>query len=158
MILLSECDKMTGIKDIESTVRELIRTDESIVSAYDYKMLCRDYDTTVANIKELIAAKKDLTEKLENQMNEFFKLKQNFLFRKLKINSFKLIPSVISFEYIFFIPKSVKRTSRQYYCYISMMDRLTREYDSISKINDAYSILDITATLNLDELLNNWEE
>ncbi len=59
----------------------------------------------------------------------------------------------MSFEYKFFIPKSVDKTSRQYYCYISMMDQLMREYDSISKVKDTYSILDITATLNLGELL-----
>lgn len=31
-----------------------------------------------------------------------------------------------------------------------MMDRLTREYDSISKVNDEYLLLDIASALNLD--------
>ena len=115
---------MTTINDIELTIRDIIRTDESIVSTYDSKLLCSDYETTIGKLKELIATKKELTETLENQFNQFFKLKQNFLSRKLKINSFKLVPTLISFEYKFFLPKSVERTSKQYYCYISMMDRL----------------------------------
>ncbi len=145
---------MTTINDIELTIRDIIRTDESIVSTYDSKLLCSDYETTIGKLKELIATKKELTETLENQFNQFFKLKQNFLSRKLKINSFKLVPTLISFEYKFFLPKSVERTSKQYYCYISMMDRLTREYDSISKVkNDEYVMLDITKSLNLNKLI-----
>lgn len=145
---------MTTINDIELTIRDIIRTDESIVSTYDSKLLCSDYETTIGKLKELIATKKELTETLENQFNQFFKLKQNFLSRKLKINSFKLVPTLISFEYKFFIPKSVEKTSKQYYCYISMMDRLTREYDSISKVkNDEYVMLDITKSLNLNKLI-----
>jgi len=145
---------VTTINDIELTIRDIIRTDESIVSTYDSKLLCSDYETTIGKLKELIATKKELTETLENQFNQFFKLKQNFLSRKLKINSFKLVPTLISFEYKFFLPKSVERTSKQYYCYISMMDRLTREYDSISKVkNDEYVMLDITKSLNLNKLI-----
>lgn len=145
---------MTTINDIELTIRDIIRTDESIVSTYDSKLLCSDYETTIDKLKELIATKKELTETLENQFNQFFKLKQNFLSRKLKINSFKLIPTLISFEYKFFLPKSVEKTSKQYYCYISMMDRLTHEYDSISKVkNDEYLMLDITKSLNLNKLI-----
>lgn len=145
---------MTTINDIELTIRDIIRTDESIVSTYDSKLLCSDYETTIDKLKELIATKKELTETLENQFNQFFKLKQNFLSRKLKINSFKLVPTLISFEYKFFIPKSVEKASKQYYCYISMMDRLTREYDSISKVkNDEYVMLDITKSLNLNKLI-----
>lgn len=38
----------------------------------------------------------------------------------------------------------------EYFCYISMRDRLTREYDCISKLNDKYLLLDIISALNLD--------
>ena len=149
---------MTDIKDIELIIRDIIRTDEKIVSAYDSQLLCCDYQNALNTLKDLCTSKKDLIESLENSMNEFFKLKQNPLFKKLKINSFKLVPAVISFEYLFFLPKSVDRTSRQYYCYVSMMDRLTREYDSISQVKNTYSILDITATLNLENLLKNYDD
>lgn len=149
---------MTKIKNIESIIRDMIRTDESIVSAYDSRLLCSDYENTLEKLKELYSAKTDLIESLENSMNEFFEVKQNRITRKLKINSFKLVPTLIGFEYKFFIPRTVERTSRQYYCYVSMMDRLTREYDSISKVKNDYLILDITATLNLDKLFKNRTE
>lgn len=146
---------MTNIKNIELIIRDMIRTDEAIVSTYDSKLLCKDYENTLNKLKELYDAKTNLIESLEENMNEFFKLKQNILSKKLKINSFKLVPTLIGFEYQFYIPRTVDRTSRQYYCYISMMDQLTREYDSISKVKDEYLILDITATLNLDKLFKN---
>ena len=148
---------MTNINDIESIIRDLIRTDEEIVSAYDSKLLCSDYDATLDKLRKLCKNKKDLVDSLITSMNDFFKLKQNSITKKLKINSFRFVPALISFEYIFFLPKSVDKTSRQYYCYISMMNRLTREYDCISQARGAYSILDITATLNLDDLLKNNE-
>lgn len=149
---------MTDIRDIESIIRDLIRTDEKIVSAYDSKLLCSDYENTINKLKELCTTKKDLVESLEKSMNEFFKLKQNSITKKLKINSFRLVPSMISLDYKFFLPKSVDQTSRQYYCYISMMERLTRKYDCISKVRDTYCLLDITATLNLNELLKNYDD
>ena len=39
-----------------------------------------------------------------------------------------------------------------------MMEKLTREYDCISKVRDTYCLLDITATLNLNELLKNYDD
>ena len=149
---------MPNIKDIESIIREIIRTDEKIVSACDSQLLCSDYEATLDKLKELCTNKKDLIESLEKSMNEFFELKQNPITKKLKINSFRLVPSLISLEYKFFLPKSVDRTSRQYYCYISMMERLSREYDSISNVRGTYSLLDITATLNLDNLVKNYDD
>ena len=143
---------MTKIRDIELIIEEIIRTDESIVSNYDSKLLCREYKNTLNNLKELYTNKQNLVASLENSMNDFFELKQNFLSKKFKVNSFKLIPTLISFEYKFHIPKSVDKTSRQYHCYISMMDHLTIKYDSITKIKDDYLILDITASLKLDKL------
>ena len=67
---------MTDIRDIESIIRDLIRTDEKIVSAYDSKLLCSDYENTINKLKELCTTKKDLVESLEKSMNEFFKLKK----------------------------------------------------------------------------------
>ena len=143
------------IKDIESIIRDIIKTNEKIVSVYDSQLLCSDYEDIINKLKELCTIKKDLIESLEKSMNVFFKLKQNPITKKLKINSFRLVPSLISLDYKFFLPKSVDQTSRQYYCYISMMERLTREYECISKVRNTYCLLDITATLNLDELLKN---
>ena len=41
---------MTTINDIELTIRDIIRTDESIVSTYDSKLLCSDYETIILDI------------------------------------------------------------------------------------------------------------
>ena len=141
---------MTDINDIELNIKEIITINEMIVSTYDSKLLCSDYEDTLNELKKLCNTKKDLFKSLEKNMNEFFNLKQNLLSKKFKINSFKLIPTLIGFEYKFHLPKSVDKTSRQYFCYITMMDRLTREYDSISKVNDEYLLLDIASALNLD--------
>lgn len=66
---------MTTINDIEVIIRDIIRTDESIVSAYDSKLLCEDYESTLDRLKELCTTKKVLIESLVKSMNEFFKLK-----------------------------------------------------------------------------------
>ena len=141
---------MTDINDIKLNIKEIITINEMIVSTYDSKLLCSDYEDTLNKLKKLCNTKKDLFKSLEKNMNEFFNLKQNLLSKKFKINSFKLIPTLICFEYKFHLPKSVDKTSRQYFCHITMMDRLTREYDSISKVNDEYLLLDIASALNLD--------
>ena len=76
---------MTDIKEIELIIRDIIRTDEEIVSAYDSRLLCRYYNGTIDKLKKLCATKKDLIHSLVISMNEFFKLKQNpfFLFLAL---------------------------------------------------------------------------
>ena len=145
---------MVTIDDIESIIREIIRTDEMIVSNYDSRLLCSDFEQTKNKLKELVDKKKELKTSLESTVNDFFNIKEKKILKFITINSFKLIPSIIGFEYIFSLPRSVNKNSREYYCYISLMERLVREYDSISKIKNEYVILDITATLDLNNLLN----
>ena len=142
---------MSKIKEIEMIIIELIKTNEKIVTKYDPKLLCSSYDDTLKEINQLLEKKKGLMDKLVYSMNEFFQIKENFITRKLKFNSFRLVPTFISFEYRFFIPKSVDVTSRQYFCYICMMDKLLNEYDVISLKHDGYYFLDISATLNLNK-------
>ena len=144
---------MVTIDNIEKIIKEIIRTDESIVVNYDSKLLCDEYENTKNTLKTLVDRKKELIESLTNTINEFFQIKPKSIFKVIKLNSFKLMPDIISFKLKFYLPQSVDKTSRQYYCYVSMMDKLVRQYDSISKEDDGYSILDITATLNIDELL-----
>ena len=144
---------MPDIKDIESIITDLIRANESIVSAYDAGMLCSDYDNAKNNLKKLIVKKQEIIDNLEKSMNEFFKIRQNFITRRIPVMSFKLIGKVTAFEYRFNIPKTVSTTSRQYFFYTSLMDRLTKKYDVITLQRDGYYILDITATLNLKKLL-----
>ena len=55
---------MTDIKDIELIIRDIIRTDEKIVSAYDSQLLCCDYQNTLNTLKDLCTSKKDLIESL----------------------------------------------------------------------------------------------
>ena len=148
---------MVTIDDIESIIRDIIRTDEMIVSNYDSRLLCSDFDKTINTLKELVDHKKELISSLESSINEFFNIKEKKILKFIKINSFKLTPTIINFEYIFTLPRSVNRNSRQYFCYVSLMDRLVREYDSISKVKDEYTILDITASLKLDDLLKDKE-
>lgn len=144
---------MEKIEYIELIIRELIRVNESIVTSYDSYLLCKDYENTLNKLKRLYRDKKELTQNLIESMNEFFEIPQNFLSKRIRLLSFQLVPNVIGFEFQFFIPKSVDRQSRQYFCYINMMDRPVREYDSISKIKGQYFILDITSTLPLEKLL-----
>lgn len=143
---------MSGINEIELMIRDLIRVNEKLVSAFDSQLLCSDWENTRATLKELYDEKTDLIESLEKSVNEFFSIKQNFITRKLKITSFSLIPSIISYEFKFNIPKTVNKSSREYFCYISLMDRLVREYDVITVKNDDYYILDITQSLNIEKL------
>ena len=143
---------MGKIEYLELLIRELIRVNESIVTGYDSYLLCKDYENTLNKLKRLYKDKIELTQNLIVSMNEFFEIPQNFLSKRIRLFSFQLVPNVIGFEYQFFIPKSVDRQSRQYFCYINMMDRLVKEYDSISKIKGQYFILDITATLPLEKL------
>ena len=145
---------MEKIKYLELLIRELIRTNESIVTSYDSHMLCSDYEKTKDKLKRLYKDKKELTENLKVSMDEFFEIPQNFLSKRIRILSFQWLPNVLGFEYKFFIPKTVDRQSRQYFCYTCLMDKLVREYDSISKIKGEYYILDITATLPIDDLLD----
>ena len=144
---------MEKIRYIELLIRQLIRTNVSIVTSYDSYSFCKDYKGTKAKLKRLYKDKLELTQNLKDTMNEFFEIPQNFLSRRIGFLSFQLIPNVIGFEYLFYIPKSVDRQSRQYFCYVSLMDRLVREYDSVSKIKGEYFLLDITATLPLEDLL-----
>ena len=143
---------MSNIRDIELIIRDLIITNEAIVSAYDSKRLCSSYEDAKANLKELCDRKNEIIMSLTDKINEFFNIKQNFITRKLKITSFALLPTIAGYEFKFNIPKTVDRTSRQYFCYTSMMDRLQREYDVIALGRDGYYILDITAGLNLEKL------
>lgn len=144
---------MTNINDIELIIRELIETNEKIVSKYDSKLLCSDYDHTRKELKELTDRKEEIVKNLEKSMDDFFKVKSNFLSRRLGLNSFKLVSTVISFEYKFNLPHGVSKSSNQYFCYVNLMDKLVREYDSISRQKDDYFILDITSHLKLDELI-----
>ena len=140
------------IDDIELIIRDLIRINEKIVTTYDSKLLCRDYENTVSALKKLDNEKLDLIKQLESSMNEFFKIKQNFITEKLNLASFKLIPRLTTFQYKFNIPQSVDTSSHQYFCYTYLMDKLTKEYDVITNQKDGYYILDITAPLKLKDL------
>ena len=143
---------MSGIEDIELIIMELIRINEEIVLNYDSKLLCEDFDNAKCNLKKLYDRKKEILKSLEATFNEFFNLKSNFITRKLKIASFALIPTLIGYELKFNIPKTVDKSSRQYFCYVNLMDRLVREFDVISLQKDGYYILDISASLNLEKL------
>lgn len=143
---------MSKISDIELLIKDIIRVNESIVTTYDSELLCSDYKNTKEKLKGLYGTKLELINNLERSMNEFFQIKENFITRKIKLASFKLIPKITSFEYKFNLPQFVNTSSREYFCYICLMDKLTREYDVITLKNDGYYILDITATLNLKKL------
>ncbi|AMD17415.1 hypothetical protein TL18_04905 [Methanobrevibacter sp. YE315] len=103
-------------------------------------------------LNELSDEKKELMESLEKSVNEFFNINQNLINRKLKITSFSLIPSFINYEFKFNIPRTVNKSSREYFCYKSLMDRLVKEYDVITLKKDGYYILDITRCLNIKKL------
>ncbi|WP_406535698.1 hypothetical protein [Methanobrevibacter sp.] len=143
---------MSSIDDIELMIRDLIRINEMLVTAFDSELLCSDWENTVDTLKELCDEKKELMESLERLLNEFFNINQNPLTRRIRLNSFSLIPSLFSYEFKFNIPRSVNKSSREYFCYISLMDRLSREYDVISLKKDGYYILDITECLNIKKL------
>lgn len=152
-IKIEGCSIMVKIEDIELLIRDLIRINETIVTDYDAELLCSDYEKTKNRLKKLYDKKIELVKELEKAMDEFFEIPQNFITKKLKVNSFKLIPKIVNFEYKFNLPKSVDATSRQYFCYTFMMEKLTREFDVITRHNDGYYILDISETLNLKKLL-----
>lgn len=145
---------MSKIKEIELLIRDLIRINESIVTNYDSTLLCRDYENTQSILKELVDRKVEVTKNLTDSINEFFNISQNFITKRIPISSFKLMTTVIAFEYKFSVPKSVNKSSRQYFCYTCLMDKLASEYDVINKHHDGYYMLDITATLKLKELLD----
>ena len=44
---------MSEIEGIEIIIRDLIRTNEALVSYYDSEMLCSDYENTKDILKEL---------------------------------------------------------------------------------------------------------
>lgn len=144
---------MSKIEEIELIIRELIKVNETIVSTFDPQLLCNDWENTINTLKELYGRKKELIESLERSVNEFFSLKENLITGKLKITSFSLIPSFLSYEYKFSIPKAVNKSSREYFCYLSLMDKLVREYDVITLKKDGYYILDITKCLNIQKVL-----
>ena len=144
---------MCEIKDIENNIRDLLRTNEEIVTAYDSELLCSEYGETKTHLKELCNRKRDLIESLESSVNDFFEIKQNFITKRLRINSFALIPTLLGYEYKFNIPKIVDKSSNQYFCYISMMERLSREYDAIFLGRDGYYILDIAASLKVEQFI-----
>ncbi|MBR0271663.1 MAG: hypothetical protein IJQ68_06715 [Methanobrevibacter sp.] len=143
---------MVDIKEIDSTIREMIRIDESLVSAYDPQLLCEDYKNSLNSIKSLLDEKKELRKTLEKSLNEFFEVDNRFALKKIKIASFNLILNPISGAYMFSLPKFVDKSSRQYFCYITMMNRLEREYNVIERINDTFFMADITLHLNLEKL------
>ena len=143
---------MSDIEDIELKIRDLIRINETLVTAFDPQLLCSDWENTTNALKELTDEKKELIDSLEKSVNEFFSIKQNSITRKLKITSFSLIPSLISYEFKFNIPRTVNKSSREYFCYMSLMDRLAREYDVITLKKDGYYILDITQCLNIEKM------
>ena len=143
---------MSKISDIELLIKDLIRVNESIVTTYDSELLCSDYKNTKEKLKELYDTKLELINNLERSMNEFFQIKENFITRKIKLASFKLIPKITSFEYKFNLPQFVNTSSKEYFCYICLMDKLTKEFDVITLKKDGYYILDITATFNLKKL------
>ena len=143
---------MTSVDDIEFIIRDLIKINESLVNAFDSNLLCSDWENAINTLKELCNEKKELIESLEKSANEFFNIKQNSITRKLKITSFSLIPSLTSYEFKFNIPRTVNKSSREYFCYISLMERLAREYDVITLKKDGYYILDITQCLKIEKL------
>lgn len=143
---------MSSIDDIELIIMDFIRINETLVSAFDPNLLCSDWENTVNNLKELCDEKRELMESLEKSGNEYFSLNQNPITRRLRINSFSLIPSLISYEFKFNIPRTVNKSSREYFCFMSLMDRLAREYDVIKLKKDGYYILDITQSLNIEKL------
>jgi hypothetical protein len=144
---------MSKIEDIEIIIRDLIRTNEELVSKYDSEMLCRDYKNTKDILKELYDRKNELMESLEESLNEFFGIRQNFITKRIKVASFALVPTIIGYEYKFNLPKNVDKASNQYFCYISMMDRLVREFDVLVLKGDDYYILDISACLNIEKTI-----
>ena len=117
---------MSSIADIELIIMDLILINETLVNAFDTKLLYSDWENTLNTLNELYDKKKELMEFLEKSVNEFFNIDPNFITRKLKINSFSLIPSLVSHEFKFNIPRRVNKSSRQYFCYISLMDKLAR--------------------------------
>ena len=143
---------MLNIEDIKVIICEIIRTNELIVTTYDSKLLCEDYEKTIDELKKLVENKNKLIELLENSINEFFSINPVKIY-KLKFNSFKLIPVLLNFEYIFSLPKSVNKSSHEYHCFISLMESLVKEYDSIKYEHGTYRLLDISSTLNLKDLL-----
>ena len=140
---------MASIDDIELIIRDLVRINETLVTEFDSKLLCSDWENTVNTLNELCDEKKELMESLERSINEFFNINQNLLTRRLNLNSFSLIPSFFSYEFKFNILRTVNKSSREYFCYISLMDRLSREYDVITLKKDGYYILDIAECLNI---------
>lgn len=144
---------MSEIEGIEIIIRDLIRTNEALVSYYDSEMLCSDYENTKDILKELYDRKNELMESLEDSMNKFFGIKQNFITKRIKVSSFALVPTIIGYEYKFSIPKNVDKASNQYFYYISMMDRLVKEYDVIVLKDNNYYILDISASLNIEKTI-----
>ena len=108
---------MPTIDDIEIIIRDLIRINEKIVTTYDSILLCRDYENTVSALKKLNDKKLHLIKQLEFSINEFFKIKQNYITKKLNLASFKLIPRLTNFEYKFNILHSVDTSSHQYFYY-----------------------------------------
>ena len=57
---------MSEIEGIEIIIRDLIRTNEALVSYYDSEMLCSDYENTKDILKELYDRKNELMESLED--------------------------------------------------------------------------------------------
>lgn len=145
---------MAKIDDIGQIIRNLIETNEKITSVYDTKLLCKEYEKTKNDLKELCELRNSILKSLKSTMNEFFNLNGNVFSKKFNINTFRFIPSIFGFEYRFYLPKTVvDKTSNQYFCYINLMEKLVREYDSISKLNGEYVLMDITASLDLKKLL-----
>lgn len=142
---------MPQIEDIELTIRDLIRVNELIVNTYDSQLLCSNYENTKNNLKQLYNSKKELTDSLERLLNEFFDIKLNFFTKRIKFTSFGLIPTLISYEFKFNVPVNIDRTSEKYFCYISLMNRLSKEYEVITNKNDDYYFFDITSGLDLDK-------
>jgi len=144
---------MCESEKIKKVIEDIIRTDESIVYYSDFELLCKDYDNTKLKLKELMDKKQELYKSLEDKMNEFLKIKNNWLTKKLKINTFRLIPNPLSNWLKFSLPPRTDKTSRQYYCYQKLMYKLSREYNSIDNSNGEYFLLDLSAGLNLNSLL-----
>ncbi|MBQ9026082.1 MAG: hypothetical protein IJ104_06895 [Methanobrevibacter sp.] len=145
---------MVEIKEIDSKIRDMIRIDESIVSAYDPQLLCEDYENSSEKIKSLLKEKKELRKSLEKLLNEFFEVDMSFALRRIKIASFNFILNPISSTYLFSLPKFVDKSSKKYFCYLAMMNRIEREYNVIERVNDSFLIYDITLHLNLEKLFN----
>ena len=140
---------MFEIKKIESIIRKRIHVDESIVSLYDAKLLCRDYEKSIEKLKEMVEEKEKLNKLLVKSINNFFEVKENRFFI---LNSFRLTHNPLDGCLKFNLPRSLNKSSRQYFCYISMMDRLEKEYNVIIKNKDDYYLFDITLHLKLDDL------